>query len=749
MKKSIKGLTALAAAICVTLCGCTTVDLGNLIQKDDPSSVNKPSATSAPKPENPYQTSESSNGNNSETGVFYDGSRGTVLSLSEDNSLNISRLGKKDQQSLGDKGVWTVFVYMCGTDLESDQASGTEDLQEMLSATSKCNNLRFVVETDGTKEWQNNICKGKTKQRFLISGGEIQELYSGRSTSMGLSSTLADFVEWGAESYPSEYMALDLWNHGGGSISGVCFDENFDNDSLSLEEIDQALAAAFDKIPQKFEIIGCDACLMATVEVVNVFAPYGKYAILSQNLESGYGWNYESFAKGINGGASNGADLGRYICDGYYDYCVSTYEQDEATLSVIDLSKVDAFLYDFHDFAQDIDTYCKNNVTDFIKAAKNALNFGGNNRTEGYTNMVDAGELISLSANMSSKANSALNSLKNYVCYVKNGAYYSNACGLSLYYPLCVQGSSELKIFKNICISPFYLDVVDKCAYSSSNSGSLLDYISDWIYSDFWSDSDLSGDYDYWDEEEENGLNFDEAHSALNYAVEPYLDSDGYYTFKLTDESLDVLESVYCNIMMSYYDEEDDKEYMLDLGTDDYVDMDWSTGQCWDSFDGGWFALPDGQPLCVYLIGSEDIDDKTYSNIYTSPIYLNGEYTNLKIRQTYRLKGDYYETISTDILGTWEGIDENGCAAREVYKLQYGDKIEPCYYAYDPYTFDYITDYYGDEYVYSGSGSIGIDYLYDGDYYYAFEINDYYGDTLYTDFVLFGIENGEIFYYED
>ena len=751
MKKITVKLAALAAALCVSLCGCVTVDLRDILQTEGLQSggPQKTDGTVSPKPENPAQTNSVPNDPSSGSDVFFDGSRGTVLSLAKDDSLIVSRLGKKNEQSTGDKGVWTVFVYMCGTDLESGQASATEDLGEMIDATAQCGNLRFVVETDGTKEWQNNICRANTKQRFLISGGGIEELYSGKSTNMGLSATLSDFVQWGAENYPSEFMVLDLWNHGGGSISGVCFDENFDGDSLSLREIDEALAAAFDKIPHKFEIVGCDACLMATVEVVNVFAPYGKYAVLSQNLESGYGWDYEAFSRGINGGASNGAELGRYICDGYYDYCIKTGEQNDATMSVIDLSKVDAFLFDFHGFAKDINAHCEKDATDFIKAAKNALNFGGNNRTEGYTNMVDLADLIRGFASTAAKAEDALASLKDCVVYMKNGAYHSRAGGLSIYYPLSVQGSMELKIFKDICISPYYLNVVDKCAYSSSNGGSLLDYISDWLSSGYWSDSGLTGNFGYWDNEQENNLNFDENHSALEYAVKPHLDGEGCYTFKLTGNSLEVLESVYCNIMMSYYDEEDGREYMLDLGTDDYVDMDWQSGQCRDSFDGGWFALPDGQPLCVFLIGSEDIDNVTYCNIYTSPIYLNGEYTNLKIRQTYRLKGDYYETLSTDILGTWEGIDENGSAAREVYRLRRGDKIQPCYYAYDANTFEYITDYYGDEYVYTGSGEIGIDYLYDGDYYYAFEINDYYGNTLYTDFVLFNIENGELFYYED
>lgn len=748
MKNTVKKLTALAAAACLTLCGCSFTDLGGVLQKD-PDKDNKPSSTKTDSPaqSNPQDTNVQDPASPSGDNIFFSGERGTVLSLSGDGSLTVSRLGKKIEQSSTDR-MWTVLVYMCGTDLESDQGSATEDLDEMITATAKCVDLRFVVETDGTKEWQNTLCKGKTKQRFLISGGEIEELYSGKSTNMGLSSTLSDFVGWAAENYSSQYMVLDLWDHGGGSISGICFDENFDSDSLSLKEIDEALAKAFDKMPGRFELIGCDACLMATVETANILVPYGKYALLSQNLESGYGWDYTSFAEGINGGAEGGAELGKYISDGYYKFCVSAKEQDEATMSVIDLSKFDQFLADFHNFAKDIDAYCENNSTEFIKAAKNALNFGGNNRTEGYTNMVDAGQLISLSSKMSQNADKALTSLKNCVSYVKNGAYCSNACGLSLYYPLSIQGSMELKIFKDICVSPSYLGIVDKCAYSSSTGGSLLDYIGDWLSSGFWSGSDLFGSYGYWDDQEDDSLNFDQNHSALDYEIEPMLDNEGYYTFKLTESSLDVLESVYCNVMMSYFDDEDGMEYMLDLGTDDYVDMDWYSGQCWDSFDGGWFALPDGQPLCVYLIGSEDIDEDTYSNIYTSPIYLNGEYTNLKIRQTYRWNGEYYATISTDILGAWEGIDESGSAAREVYQLQFGDRIEPCYYAYDPFTFEYVTDYYGDEYVYTGSGKIGIDYLYDGDYYYAFEINDYFGNTLYTDFVMFGIEDGELFYYE-
>ena len=37
-------------------------------------------------------------------------------------------------------------------------------------------------------------------------------------------------------------MGLILWNHGGGSITGVCFDEKYDQDSITLMEMDSALS---------------------------------------------------------------------------------------------------------------------------------------------------------------------------------------------------------------------------------------------------------------------------------------------------------------------------------------------------------------------------------------------------------------------------------------------------------------------------------------------------------------------------
>ena len=674
--------------------------------------------------------------------------RGTQLHFN-DQQLEIDRVGRDEEVAMNDDEMWTVFVYLCGADLESEDGAGTSDMMEMQDATKSCSNLRFVVEAGGAREWQNSTCKNRMSQRLLIQGGYTEVLECGDPRNMGSADTLADFISWGVKNYSSQYMVLDFWDHGGGSINGVCFDELHNDDSLTLAEIDSALLSVYGEMTDRFELIGFDACIMATLETANILVPYARYMVASQDLLSGLGWQYESFGEALNSGADNGYDVGRYICDYYYDDCIRYRYYDVSPVSVIDLSGIDDFIGMFNAYARDVYEYAQNGgTTEIIKAAKQALNFGGNNWTEGYTNMVDLKDLIRLTSDCSSNAGAAIQLLDSCVVYMSESYYTDNSGGLSVYYPLSVQGSSELDIFRNICVSPYYLGLVDLCAYGSDNNGSTDGYDFDWWLSSgsgFWNSFfDWGGDYDYWDSNYDYDLNFDDSISSITFADPPHLNDDGYYYFKLSKESLNVLDTVYCNIMLSYWDDYYDCEYMLDLGTDDYVDLDWYTGECYDSFSGEWFLLPDGQPLCVYLTDS-GYDRRTGAsyNIYSSPVYVNGEDTYLRIKQTY-----HSDHTTTEILGMWNGINENGSASREIYRLKSGDTVCPCYPAYDVYTGEYVADYYGDDYVYNGDPEIEYDMLYVGDYYYAFEIYDLFDNVFYTDFVLFGLEDdGSLVYY--
>ena len=56
---------------------------------------------------------------------------GSSMQLGDNGSLIINR-GKIGSVPMGEDGTWTVFVYLCGTDLESDGGFATSDVQKML-----------------------------------------------------------------------------------------------------------------------------------------------------------------------------------------------------------------------------------------------------------------------------------------------------------------------------------------------------------------------------------------------------------------------------------------------------------------------------------------------------------------------------------------------------------------------------------------------------------------------------------------
>lgn len=128
-------------------------------------------------------------------------------------------------------------------------------------------------------------------------------------------------------------------------------------------------------------------------------------------------------------------------------------------------------------------------------------------------------------------------------------------------------------------------------------------------------------------------------------------------------------------------------------------------------------------------------------SVYTAPITLNGEQTNLRIE---------YDFTSSEwrVCGTWSGIDpETGVASRDTQPLKDGDVIAPAYFVFSDEFNDYI---YGDDITVSGDLQIEYDALPAADYSYSMSLYDIYGNYYYTTSVTFTVdENGELFFYPD
>lgn len=54
------------------------------------------------------------------------------------------------QKAVGSGDSWVIYWYLCGSDLESNAAAATTDLQEMLQVTLP-ENVKVVIQTGGAK----------------------------------------------------------------------------------------------------------------------------------------------------------------------------------------------------------------------------------------------------------------------------------------------------------------------------------------------------------------------------------------------------------------------------------------------------------------------------------------------------------------------------------------------------------------------------------------------------------------------
>lgn len=617
---------------------------------------------------------------------------------------------------------WAIMVYLCGSDLESEGGMATGDLYEMLAAQTG-SRACFIVETGGAMEWQADIEAGDL-ERYIIQSGEGAYIESVSGASMGKASTLSAFVRWAMSAVPAKHYGLVMWNHGSGSINGVCFDELYDSDSLTLDELTDAL----HDIP-RLDFIGFDACLMGTYETAAQLSAHADYLIASEETEPGSGWDYTAIGTALGRGVST-QELGKVICDSFYSACAQEGEEDMCTLSVIDLGKLDKVTRALDTAAAAMTGLLSRSDTvgKLSQGITRAENYGGNNNAEGYTNMVDLGDMMKRISASVPEAQNCLNALRDAVVYEVHGSRRANANGLSIYYPLSVQGSQEMKVFESLNPSTGYVSFVKGMLYGSvtGEAESFSSYEEE--------EDDFFGSWDsFWDAFQYGDTDYA---ARITFAQAPYIDDEGWYVFALDEDCLDCVQSVHMNLYQ-YLDDDDTLYY---LGEDTNVNADWETGEFWDNFDGTWPSLPDNQELMFYILEEED----EYT-LYSSPILLNGREMYLRFAWVWEdpddPENDYGEYVVIDV---WDGISATGASGRGTVQIRPGDVITPIYYGFGTDDGDF-EEYLGDDYRVRSNFTIEDRLLREGEYDYAFEIIDIWNNSVTTDTVTFYIdEHGDI-----
>ena len=255
--------------------------------------------------------------------------------------------------AVDESGSWTILTYsIADTNLEEYMMTDLEEIgdvgtQEGLNLVALVDRASDYTDTDvlGLDNWEG-------AKLLEIGTNEATELQDMGDINTGDPEVLADFLAFGIQNYPAEHYALVLSDHGA-SWPGVGDDESSDGDGLSLAELSEGIASGLATAGlEKLDLLGFDACLMATYEVASSLAPLANRMVASQELEPGHGWDYRAFDTVADDGQATVDELASAIIDGFQAQAADEGDEAEITLSEIDLTRmggVDAALKAFTD----------------------------------------------------------------------------------------------------------------------------------------------------------------------------------------------------------------------------------------------------------------------------------------------------------------------------------------------------------------------------------------------------------------
>ncbi|MCH5188802.1 MAG: peptidase C11 [Oscillospiraceae bacterium] len=608
----------------------------------------------------------------------------------------------------GGKDTVTIMVYMCGTDLESNGGMATADLQEM-AAASIGSNVNLIVYTGGCRAWKNNIVSSKVNQIYQIKDGKLTCLMQNAgSDSMTKPHTLTEFIRWCTKNFPANRNELIFWDHGGGSISGYGYDEKYPNSgSMTLAGINQALFGA----GVKFDFIGFDACLMATLENALMLSQYADYMIASEETEPGVGWYYTDWLTALSNNTSMPTiEIGKQITDDFVSVCARTCRGQQTTLSVVDLAELETTVPDaLMVFSRSTSKMITGNDYKTVSNARSKT------REFAQANSIDQVDLINLADNINTSESKKLSKvLGGAVKYNLTSSNMTHAYGLSIYFPYkrVSKVDSIINTYKQIgmdeeytrCIREFAgVEVSGQAASGGTGSplGSLLGYpgaSSGSISADMISDilgSLVGGNYG--GISGLTGSNTDFLSSILSggsldktasYIEKNRLDEsnifwdendDGMPVLKLSEKEWDLIQELELNM---FYD---DGEGFVDLGLDNVYEFD-DDGNLIGETDNTWLAI-NGQPVAYYFLSYID-DGEGYTILGRVPAMLNN--TRVDLILSFDSEHPYGR-----ILGARTDYDETETetVARGLTELNTGDKLDfLCdYYSYDG---DFQDSYY-------------------------------------------------------
>lgn len=617
----------------------------------------------------------------------------------------------------------TIMVYLCGTDLESKYGMATNDLNEMMKANLS-EKVNIIVYTGGCSKWKTSAISTNTNQIYKVISGGMTCLESNMGNkAMTDPGTLTEFINYASKNYPANRNMLIFWDHGGGSLSGYGYDETHSSSgSMNLAGIDKALKNA----GMKFDFIGFDACLMATVETDIMLSKYADYAISSEETEPGIGWYYTNWLTALSNNTSMPTtEIGKNIIDDFIDECNRKCPGEKTTLSLIDLAELSQTLGDdFKAFSTSTTKLITDKKYEVVSDARSGA------REFSPSQPIDQVDLINLALNLNTGEGKALaDTLLSAVKYNRTSSNMTNAYGVSIYFPYrkTSRVNSAVSTYDQIglddeysaCIKEFagiqgagqaagssssssLISLLGGGAPSGGSSDSLMDIISS--FTGFggrsMSDEDVAGYV---------GANLFDA-SKLKWQS----DQNGKKYISLSESEWNLINKVDLNVFV------DDGTGYIDMGLDNLYSID-DYGNLIADTDGTWLSL-NNQPVAYYHL---DTSGDTITG--KVPALLNGERVNIMVildKNTGKGRVAGAAPVYSDSVTETE--------FRGLIEIKDGDKIDfLCdYYGYDG---SYKDSYYlSEQMTVNGEITVSDTYL-TNNYIGMYKFTDIYGQDYWSE----------------
>lgn len=356
----------------------------------------------------------------------------------KDSELVADKFGK----SVSSKSL--LAIYMVGSDLEDDTnprdgeadqdnprgGYATADLAELVKGLKKVDNVEVFVAFGGarTEGWKgvryadtDCLIEDSKDGRY---GNDSCYSFEDRRANMSEEATYQAYLEAAMKKTGNFSRSfLVNWDHGGDYL-GFGADTNFDGDILELPEIKNALSAS----NSAFDIIGFDACLMASVEVANTVEGFTPYLLASEEVEPGHGWQYTEVVSVLSKN-DDVIEVGKKLVDSFVD-SKSHKATSGKTLSLVDISKLDDLRGEIDNAIAEGDS---GSYQAFVEAVDDAEPYGMV-LTEFSAYAVDLEGLVRNAEKYSGNDLSDLaSSIDQFVIYSKTDGSRPGSSGVSIY----------------------------------------------------------------------------------------------------------------------------------------------------------------------------------------------------------------------------------------------------------------------------------------------------------------------------